>query len=171
MAKPAIALRVVDVLARGVLVKFVSVLFALFLVACGPLFETPVSILTADPAVIIEADNGCPVGAADIGTTDFVAGQLVADPTYGTVIIDVIHRMVDFGNPIHTMVAWPPGFTARWHANQVRVFDPQGNLVAETRQKLRLDGGDVNPATWGIVPTAPGAWFLACRVSEFAEGQ
>jgi hypothetical protein len=65
-------------------------------------------------------------------------------------------------------VAWPSGFTAGWHGNEIRVFDPQGNLVAVTGQSFRLDGGSVESSqAW---PGSTGA-FLACRVSNFTAGQ
>jgi hypothetical protein len=148
-------------------VKLVSALLAMFLVACGPTFETPVSILTGDLALTC-GGNGCAPGPFNYGPRGIVAGQLVADPKFGTVIMDVEHRMVNFGQPVCTVVAWPSGFTAGRHENQIRVFDPQGNVVAVTGQAVRLDGGYAapNPA-W---PDSTGA-FLAQHVSDFVGDQ
>jgi hypothetical protein len=64
--------------------------------------------------------------------TNFAVGQLVAEPSYGTAIVE---------NSRQTPVMWPIGYTARLSSGQVEVVDAQGSVVARTGNRYQIEGG------------------------------
>lgn len=61
------------------------------------------------------------------------AGQLVADPQFGTVLMET-----PAGPRIP--VAWPSGHTGRYVGGEVEVIDDGGNIVAVTGRQYELIG-------------------------------
>lgn len=100
---------------------------ALCMIGCAP-----VALLTGVPP-------GFPFDSAACYTNS-AHGRLVADPRYGTAIIDTDMNPT---NATAVPVMWRPGFTARRVGSEVEVEDPAGNVVAITGRTYRIDGGYV----------------------------
>ena len=99
---------------------------AALLAGCGP--SVPVKLLIAD-------ENRCFVSKA--------VGLLVADPQYGTAIVD------EYGQGGHppersVPIAWPSGFTGRQAGSEVEVVSPDGRVVATTGRRYSIPGGYAN---------------------------
>jgi hypothetical protein len=116
---------------------------ALLVLGCEHLGQ-PVQLLT-----------GVPPGEEDACFLNTASGQLVADPNYGTAIIDERNDGAANG-PIP--VAWRPGFTAVRDGAEVTVLAPDGHAVATTGHKYLIDGGYQD---W---PGAPRVFWACDRV-------
>jgi hypothetical protein len=105
-----------------------AVPLAVLLVACGATPDLPGEAFALGHTKV-GADGGCSLGW-------WTGGELVEDPWGGTAI-----RVEegDFGAPGDTLrVIWWPEFAGRRIGEAVSVFDPDGNVVATTGQKVRL---------------------------------
>jgi hypothetical protein len=106
---------------------------AMLALALGVLGCAPAALLTGVPP-------GFPTDGEPACFTNSAHGRLVADPTYGTAVVDTD------GNPANTVavpVMWRPGFSARRAGGEIEVMDPAGNVVATTGRVYRIDGGYV----------------------------
>ena len=124
---------------------------AMLLIGCGTLRE-PVPLLAGPPGGF----GGC--------FTNSASGPLIADPKYGTAMIDEIMVRVTGTRPPAIPVAWRAGFTARRSGAEVEVMDPQGNVVAITGRSYLIPGGYVDAGgssglNW---PDLPVGVFWAC---------
>ena len=121
--------------------------FLAVLVLAGP--GKPVTLLTKDPND--HPQEGC--------FLSFVVGDLVADPTYGTAIIEVTKGIAK--DYVHTYpVMWPPGYTGRQSGSDVEVLNKSGRSVARTGSHIKILGGyySDNPRVWlacNLGPVAP----------------
>ena len=80
----------------------------------------------------------------DIGCLlNVVEGELVADDTAGSAIID---------GGVRTPIRWPYGFAGRRSGAEVEILDPTGNVVARTGTRIRLGGGAPVPGVWLACP-------------------
>ena len=129
----------------------------LCLVGCGA-FGDPVPLLAGPP------------GSPSLGCFTYaISGQLIADPKYGTVMIDAAVYdetviQVTGTRPTTFPVAWRPGFVARRIGSEVEVIDPQGNVAATTGRSYLIPGGYVSAGgssglDW---PELPVRVFWAC---------
>jgi hypothetical protein len=123
---------------------------ALFVLGCGPLGGRGeggrVELVTGVPPYLgwDNDDGGCFLGS--------IAGPLVADEKYGTVIILS-------GAPTSIPVIWRPGFTAHRVGSEVQVLDPRGNPVATTGRSYVIAGGSVTGGPdWPEVPREGAFW-------------
>jgi hypothetical protein len=106
----------------------------LLLAGCGALRE-PVPLLAGPP----QPFSGC--------FTFAISGELIADPTYGTVMRDTAtydETVTQVTRPPTVPVAWRTGFTARRLGSEVEVVDPQGTVVATTGRRYLLPGGYIS---------------------------
>jgi hypothetical protein len=96
--------------------------------------------------------------------TNSASGPLVADPKYGTAIIDEVMTRVTGTQASPVPVAWRPGFSARQAGSEVEVVAPDGHVVATTGKRYRIDGGYVGPYVGGSSGWAglAVAFFWAC---------
>jgi hypothetical protein len=149
-------------------VAALSVALVTVLVGCG-LERPPVILVTGIPPNLHHGDgvvHGC--------FTSWAEGPVIFDPTYGTAIIDLdlaANAPPDASPPAAVPVAWPPSYTARLHGSEVAVLDPQGNVVATTGHKYRIDGGYVGPAGLsGDHPLPMNRAFYACGSVKSIDG-
>jgi hypothetical protein len=108
---------------------------ALLVLGCGPSAAevqqgVPVQLLTGDYQGMASG-GGC--------FTYWATGPLSVDATSGTAIMDA-----DAGATTTEPVMWRPGFTARRVGSEVVVLDPNGNVVAVTGRKYKIEGGHVS---------------------------
>ena len=108
------------------MVRIVSTLaMALLVSGCGLLaFGDPVAIVTDTKHDYGTEGLSCWLGIGE-GPVD-----LVADEEFGTVL--------GYSNRAAPAV-WPPGYTGRRDGSEVKVYDPQGNLVATTGRRYYID--------------------------------
>lgn len=121
----------------------------LFVLACGPFASVP--LLTGVP----------PHGVSDTGQigcyTSAATGLLRYDPTVGTTIEDETAMTLA---PVAVPIMWLPGFSARRLGSEVEVLDADGNVVATSGRRYRIDGGYVGgDSSW---PEQPLRVFWAC---------
>jgi hypothetical protein len=127
------------------------------------LYLEPVHLLTADSADFTAVS--AMIGGGPDGCGYPWQGLLVADATSGTALIT--------GNRGDVVpVVWRPGFTGRRSGSEVQVVDPQGNVVAVTGHKYRLNGGSMDKRdimvadfVWPGLPV-PRAIYSCGRVTE-----
>jgi hypothetical protein len=102
-----------------------------------------VLVLYLGPVSILTGNGGCFLNAID--------GPLVVDPKYGTAMAFGDHMVV---------IAWGSGYTARRDGSEVSVLDPDGNVVATTGKKYRIEGGF--QSSYQFNPPLPVDVFFAC---------
>ena len=120
----------------------------------------PVTILTGSggiPSNTTSSYGGC--------YTDFIVGELVTDPTYGTAVIE---HDPSGRNPDHSYpVMWLPGDTGRRSGSEIEILDRSGKVVARTGQVLKIAGGGWGG--WGA--DLPRVWVACGFVLPAAAGQ
>jgi hypothetical protein len=70
-----------------------------------------------------------------------ITGHLLRDPEYGLVIA------VDLSEAVLPVV-WPYGFSGETQGDEVVLLNAEGQPVARTGQRLRLDGGELPTGMW-----------------------
>ena len=123
---------------------FLAVLLAGAMVGCGSAGASlgePVELLVAAPS----GEDAC-------YNLNWIEGQLVADPTYGTAVTS------DFYGQRTVPVMWGRGFTGRRSGSEVAVLGPDGKVVAVTGHRYRMEGGSVGGNPDGGPPFS----FRAC---------
>jgi hypothetical protein len=123
---------------------FVAALLAGAMVGCaspGATLGEPVELLVGAPS----AGEAC-------SNVNWIEGQLVADPTYGTAVTS------DFYSQRIVPVMWRRGYTGRRSGSEVAVLDPGGKVVAVTGHRYRMEGGSVGGNPDGGPPFS----FWAC---------
>jgi len=101
-----------------------------------------------------------PVGAVTGCYTNWWAGVLTVDKTYGTAMADEGMAAATGHSQPPGPIMWPTGYTGYRVGSQVAVVDTNGNVVAITGQRYKIIMGgltDLDP----IEPHVPGA-LLAC---------
>lgn len=99
----------------------------------------------------VELLVGAPSPGGVCYNLNWIEGQLVVDPTYGTAVTSDF-----YGRTVPVM--WRPGFTGRRSGSEVAVLDPDGKVVAVTGQNYRMEGGSVGGNPDGGPPFS----FWAC---------
>lgn len=89
------------------------------------------------------------------GEVPRLAGQCCCGTSVATLVVDSTYGIAfRVGDGQTAPVAWPPGYTAIWTEAEVRVFDPDRNLVAVTGKAWRYwSNGSVSASTPGWVGT------------------
>lgn len=119
---------------------FVVGLLAVSVMGCSAAMGDSVELLVGAPS---------PGGACY--NLNWIEGQLVVDPAYGTAVdSDFYGRTVP--------VMWPPEFTGRHSGSEVAVLDANGKVVAVTGHHYRMEGGSVGGKPQGGPPFS----FWAC---------
>jgi hypothetical protein len=85
-----------------------------------------------------------------------ITGELVADTTYGTAILET-HQTKVGPETIAWPVKWPSGYTGRRGGSQVEVLDGTGHVVARTGTRVQISGGYAgeNPRVWSVCGLRP----------------
>ena len=112
----------------------IVIALALCLVACEDLSPRPVEPFelahSREPAD--GRNGGCSLGW-------WTAGRLVIDEKGGT---SVVVEDGDFARPgAELKVLWWPRYTGRRVGIEVEILDPDGNVVATTGRRYRIDAG------------------------------
>ena len=112
----------------------IVIALALSLLGCEDLAPRPVEsfdlVHSREPAD--GRSGGCSLGW-------WTAGRLVIDEAGGT---SVVVEDGDFATPgARLKVLWWPKYTGRRVGNEVEVLDPDGNVVATTGRKYRIEAG------------------------------
>jgi hypothetical protein len=130
-----------------------TVALALVVLGCSPSVQLgePVEVLTGFPTLLGNGP-GC--------YTNSASGQLIADPQYGTAVIDEIMLRVTGTIPSPVPVMWRPGYSAHRLGSEVAVTDTSGNVVATTGHRYLIAGGYVGGDI--STPRQPTGVFWAC---------
>jgi hypothetical protein len=123
---------------------------ALLVLGCGRI-EGSVQVLVGFPTFLGNGP-GC--------YTNSASGPLIADPKYGTAVIDEDMIAVTGTRPPAIPVMWRPGYSAHHVGAEVAVRDLHGNVVAVTGHRYRIAGGYVGGDS--STPHQPTGVFWAC---------
>ncbi len=138
--------------------RVLVVLFFGLALALGLAVGVAVVGLRGSAVTILTGPGGIPGNTASSYTgcyTDFIVGELVTDPTYGTAVIehDPNGRNPDQRYP----VMWLPGDTGRQSGSEVEILDRSGKVVARTDQVWKIAGGG-----WGGWDASLPRVWVAC---------
>lgn len=120
----------------------VSLALALAIAATGCGLGS-VTLLTAEPGLA-----GC--------YTSGVGGDLVADGTYGTAILETFKTETG-SRAVSLPVKWPYGYTGRRSGWEIEVLNASGDVVARTGTQLYIPGGSEgkDPRVWVACDIGP----------------